>query len=66
MNGKGIGTNFHYPVPAHLQKPYLKLGYSKNDLPVTEQASKDQLSIPIFPEMKMSEIEYIVKILNNY
>ncbi len=66
LNANGIGTNFHYPVPAHLQKPYLDLGYNKNDLPFTEQVSKNQLSIPIFPEMKTSEIEYIVKILNNY
>ena len=66
LHKNGIGTNFHYPVPAHKQKPYVNLGYRKIDLPVTEKLSKDQLSIPIFPEMKKSEVEYIVNILNKY
>jgi dTDP-4-amino-4,6-dideoxygalactose transaminase len=66
LNENGIGTNFHYPIPAHLQKPYLKLGYYKTDLPVTEKLSKNQLSIPIYPEMKLSEVKYVLKILNNY
>jgi len=66
LNENGIGTNFHYPIPAHLQKPYFKLGYHKTDLPVTEKLSKNQLSIPIYPEMKLSEVKYVLKILNNY
>ena len=35
-----IGTSNHYPIPVHLQKPYLSLGYSKKDLPNTEILSK--------------------------
>ena len=66
LNQNGVGTNFHYPVPAHLQKPYQKLGYKKNDLPITEKISKSQLSIPIFPEMKKNEVEYVIKLLNNF
>ena len=66
LNNNGIGTNFHYPVPAHLQKPYFELGYYKTDLPVTEKLSKKQLSIPIYPEMKLSEVKYVMKILNKF
>tara|TARA_Y100000816_G_scaffold197616_1_gene144663 strand:- start:2200 stop:3294 length:1095 start_codon:yes stop_codon:yes gene_type:complete len=66
LNLKNIGTNFHYPVPAHLQKPYNKLGYKKGDFPVTEAISNSQLSIPIFPEMKKAEIDYVIKMVNNF
>ncbi len=61
-----IGINFHYPVPAHLQKPYHNLGYKRGDFPVTEIISKSQISIPIFPEMKKSEIDFVVKVINNF
>ena len=66
LNANGIGTNFHYPIPAHLQKPYRNLGYKRNDLPITEKISKSQLSIPIFPEMKKNEVEYVIKVLNDF
>ena len=61
-----IGTNFHYPVPAHLQKPYINLGYKKGDFPVTETIANSQISIPIFPEMKKNEIDYVIRIINNF
>ena len=61
-----IGTNNHYPIPVHLQKPYLSLGYSKKDLPITEMLAKSQLSIPIFPEMKIIEAKRIVKVINKF
>ena len=61
-----IGTSNHYPIPVHLQKPYLSLGYSKKDLPNTEILSKSQLSIPIFPEMKMTEVKNVVNVINKF
>tara|TARA_Y100000992_G_scaffold296322_1_gene258379 strand:- start:511 stop:915 length:405 start_codon:yes stop_codon:yes gene_type:complete len=66
LNKNKIGTNFHYPVPAHLQKPYINLGYKKGDFPVTETIANSQISIPIFPEMKKNEIDYVIKIINNF
>ena len=66
VNKNKIGTNFHYPVPAHLQKPYINLGYKKGDFPVTETIANSQISIPIFPEMKRNEIDYVIKIINNF
>ena len=66
LNKNKIGTNNHYPIPAHLQKPYLNLGYKKKDLPNTEALSKSQLSIPIYPEMKIGDVLYISKIINMF
>jgi dTDP-4-amino-4,6-dideoxygalactose transaminase len=45
----GIGTGIHYPVPLHLQKAYVWLGYKIGAFPVTEQAASDIISLPMFP-----------------
>ena len=66
LNSNGVGTNYHYPVPVHLQKPYLYLGYKIGSLPVTEMVAKNQLSLPIFPEMKLNEVNYVIDLLNKF
>lgn len=55
----GIQTVIHYPIPIHLQEPYKKMGFKEGDFPITEIISQKILSLPIFPEIKDSEIEYI-------
>lgn len=58
---EGVATGIHYPVPLHLQKAYQYLGYKSGDLPVTEECSKEILSIPLFPELTSSDIDRVVE-----
>lgn len=51
LKDKGIATGVHYPLPLHLQPAYADLKYQEGDFPVTEQAAKEILSLPMFPEM---------------
>jgi dTDP-4-amino-4,6-dideoxygalactose transaminase len=46
-----IGTGIHYPIPLHLQKAYVGLGYRGGDLPVSESLARQILSLPMFPQM---------------
>lgn len=62
----GIGTNKHYPIPIHLQKCYQDLNLAKNELPVAENISATQLSIPIYYGMKENEVSYVIDALNKY
>src|SRR5215469_10208079 len=59
----GIQSGIHYPVPIHLQKPYLHLGYRTGDLPVTEALCEHCLSLPIYPELSKEKIYRIASAL---
>jgi len=52
LKSAGIGTGIHYPVPLHLQKAYLSLNYSREDLPVASRVASEVLSLPMFPHLK--------------
>ena len=58
-----IGTALHYPIPLHLQQAYVHLGYRKGDLPKSEQASLEVLSLPIFPQIRKEQQQEVVDAL---
>lgn len=62
----GIGTNKHYPIPMHLQGAYAGLGLSKGSLPIAEEISATQLSLPMYYGMTEDEISYVVEKLNAF
>ena len=49
LNGVGIGAAVHYPIPIHLQGAFRQLGHAEGDFPVAEQASREILSLPLYP-----------------
>ncbi len=51
LAGRGIGNAVYYPVPVHLQKAFSDLGYAPGSLPASETASREVISLPIFPEL---------------
>lgn len=66
LGKKGVGTGIHYPFPIHLTQAYNTLGYREGDFPVSETCSREVLSLPMFPEMKTNEVEYVAKCLKQY
>ncbi len=66
LKGKGIDTLIHYPIPIHLQKAFVELGYQRGDLPVTERYAQEILSLPFFPELSEGEINEVGDQVKNF
>jgi len=63
LTEKGIGTGLHYPVPLHLQHAYRDLGWEGGALPETEAAAQSIISLPMFPHMTESQVDYVCRCL---
>ena len=63
---KGIGTNKHYPIPMHLQDCYADLGIEKGSLPIAEEISATELSLPMYYGMTEEEIDCVIDAINAF
>jgi dTDP-4-amino-4,6-dideoxygalactose transaminase len=61
LGDKGIGTGLHYPIPVHLQPAFAHLGYKEGDLPHTEAAAAQCLTLPMFAEMTDEQVAYVIQ-----
>jgi dTDP-4-amino-4,6-dideoxygalactose transaminase len=60
LNDKGVATGLHYPIPVHLQPCFAHLGYKLGDLPHSEKAAAEEISLPMFAELTDEQIHTIV------
>lgn len=61
-----IGTNKHYPIPIHLQECYKDLGITEGSLPVAEEISRTELSLPLYYGMTDEQIKYVIDAVNSF
>lgn len=66
MNEAGIGTNKHYPIPIHLQEAYKNLNIKQGELPIAEEISATELSLPMYYGMTEDEISYVIDKINRF
>jgi dTDP-4-amino-4,6-dideoxygalactose transaminase len=58
---EGILTGIHYPIPLPNLRAYRYLSHNPKDFPVATQFSKEVLSLPIYPELKRSHVDYVCR-----
>lgn len=61
-----IKTAIHYPIPPHLADCYKDLNIKEGSLPITENYSKNILSLPLYDGMNEAEVEYVINVINSY
>jgi dTDP-4-amino-4,6-dideoxygalactose transaminase len=59
LKSKGIETGIHYPTALPFMPAYKYLGHKAEDFPVAHKYQGDIISLPMFPELKKQQIEYI-------
>jgi len=57
----GIPTEIYYPLCLHLQAAFQNLGHEAGALPIAERASREVLSLPVFPELKDAQLDLVVQ-----
>jgi dTDP-4-amino-4,6-dideoxygalactose transaminase len=62
----GINSGIHYPVPVHLQPGYKHLNYNAGDLPETERASQETLSLPMYPELTIASVNDVTGAIRQF
>jgi dTDP-4-amino-4,6-dideoxygalactose transaminase len=62
----GIGSGVYYPTPVHLQPAYASLGVKNGSLPVTEAASREALSLPMFAELSAADAGRVVETVRRF
>ena len=66
LTNQGIGCEIYYPVPLHIQECFLYLGYRPEDCPVSLEAAAKTIALPIYPELREEQIEYIVEKISSF
>lgn len=60
LKKRGIGNSVYYPLPLHLQPCFAYLGYEEGDFPESERASKEVVSLPVYPELTDSQRDEVI------
>lgn len=64
MDGNNIQTLIHYPIPPHKQEAYKE--WENMSYPISEQIHSEIVSLPISPVMDLSDVKYVVEVINAY
>lgn len=61
-----IQSSIYYPRPLHVQKCFDYLGYKEGDFPVSEKLAKSVLALPIYPEIKEEEVDFVCETIRKF
>lgn len=62
----GIGHAVYYPIPLHRQPCFAHLAYQDGSLPHAEQASREAISLPIYPELTRAQLDRVIDAIRGF
>lgn len=66
LSERKIGTEVYYPIPLHLQASLSHLGHKEGDFPEAEEASRESLALPIYPELTEEQQRHVVGTIREF
>lgn len=66
LKAQGIGHKVYYPLALHQQPCFAHLGYKAGRLPVTEKATAEVVSLPIYPELSEAQQDAVVAAIRGF
>lgn len=66
LKSNNVGCEIYYPVALHNQECFTYLGYHNGDFPISEQAAKSTIAIPIYPELTMTQKKYVIDNIKDF
>lgn len=66
LSSKGIETGIHYPVALSELKAVTKQLKIKTSCPIAEKSSRKVLSLPLYPELKQAQQDYIINAIRDF
>ncbi|MGH2385915.1 MAG: DegT/DnrJ/EryC1/StrS family aminotransferase [Candidatus Limnocylindria bacterium] len=64
LKERGVGSNVYYPLPIHRQQPFVEMYPTEHALPVTDELTREILSIPVYPTLTDDEVDTIIGSVN--
>jgi len=66
LQAAGVPSEIYYPLCIHLQKAFAYLGHRVGDFPESEKASREVLSLPVYPELPDSQQDRVVQAISDF
>ena len=66
LKKNNVFCNISYPFPIHTMRGYKHLHKKNEKLKITDKLSKQIFSLPMYPELKIKDVERVIKLINNF
>jgi dTDP-4-amino-4,6-dideoxygalactose transaminase len=66
LKEKGIGSAVYYPLSLHLQPCFEYLAYKRGAFPESERATKEVISLPVYPELQQSQLDEVIEAVRGF
>jgi dTDP-4-amino-4,6-dideoxygalactose transaminase len=66
LKEKQIGSGVYYPLSLHLQPCFEYLGYKRGAFPESERATKEVISLPVYPELEQTQLDEVIDAVRGF
>jgi dTDP-4-amino-4,6-dideoxygalactose transaminase len=66
LQAAGVPSEIYYPLCIHLQEAFAYLGHAPGDFPESEKASREVLSLPVYPELPDAQQDRVVQAISDF